>query len=59
VLLLKDENLEENLRKAIEFAWSSAERLRPQLLLAAKRQIDLGYGAYQKIFALVESKKPR
>jgi colanic acid/amylovoran biosynthesis protein len=57
VLMLKDENLEENLRKAIEFAWSSAERLRPQLLEAAQRQIKMGHDAYQKIFSLVEAKR--
>jgi polysaccharide pyruvyl transferase WcaK-like protein len=59
VLMLKDENLEENLRKAIEFAWSSAERLRPQLLEAARRQIEMGHDAYRKIFLLMESKKSR
>jgi colanic acid/amylovoran biosynthesis protein len=59
VLMLKDENLEENLRKAIEFAWSSAERLRPQLLEAAQRQIEMGHDAYQKIFSLVEARKLR
>lgn len=57
VLMLKDENLDENLRRAIEFAWSSAERLRPQLLEAAKRQIEMGYDAYKKIFSLIESKQ--
>ncbi|NJC98961.1 MAG: hypothetical protein C3F07_17220 [Anaerolineales bacterium] len=59
VLMLKDENLEENLRKAIDFAWSSAERLRPQLLEAAKRQIEMGHDAYQKIFSLVEARRSR
>lgn len=57
VLMLKDETLEENLRQAIEFAWSSAERLRPQLLEAAKRQIEMGHDAYRRIFSLMESKK--
>ena len=56
ILMLKDEDLAENLRKAIDFAWSSAESLRPQLLDAAERQIDLGYSAYHKIFSLAASR---
>jgi colanic acid/amylovoran biosynthesis protein len=57
ILMLKDEKLEENLIGAIDFAWMSAEKLRPQLLEQAKRQIELGYDAYRKIFALVESRR--
>jgi len=57
ILMLDDMNLDDNLLKAIDFAWSSAERLRPQLLDEAKRQIDMGYDAYRKIFSLVESRK--
>jgi polysaccharide pyruvyl transferase WcaK-like protein len=56
ILKLEDEHLEEHLARAIDFAWSAAERLRPQLLQNAKRQIELGRTAYRKIFSLVESK---
>jgi colanic acid/amylovoran biosynthesis protein len=59
ILMLKDENLEDKLLKAIDFVWSSAERLRPQLLEAAKRQIEMGHDAYQKIFSLMGSKRSR
>jgi colanic acid/amylovoran biosynthesis protein len=53
-------NIDENdsgqrLMEAIEIAWSSAEQLRTELLWNAKRQIDLGYEAYEKIFQLVNS----
>ena len=57
ILMLKDESLDENLRKAIDFTWSSAERLRPQLLEAARRQVELGHAAYRKIYSLVESRR--
>ena len=57
ILDLKDDNLEDNLLKAIDLAWSSAEQLRPLLLEKAKRQIDMGHSAYQKIFSLVDAKK--
>ncbi|GIK40318.1 MAG: hypothetical protein BroJett011_41510 [Chloroflexota bacterium] len=57
VIDLNEENLQEKLSEAVDFAWSAAEQLRPQLLEQAKRQIDLGYVAYQKIVDLVETKR--
>jgi colanic acid/amylovoran biosynthesis protein len=56
IVHLNDRNLEAKLAEAIDFAWSSAEQLRPELLDAAKRQVDLGYAAYQRIFDLVETR---
>jgi len=56
ILKLEDEHLEEHLAQAIDLAWNAAERLRPQLLQNAARQIELGHTAYQKIYSLVESK---
>jgi colanic acid/amylovoran biosynthesis protein len=56
VIDLKEKNLQEKLAEAIDFAWLSAEELRPQLLQQAKRQIELGHAAYQKIFDLVKTK---
>ncbi|MBE7474450.1 MAG: hypothetical protein DPW09_22705 [Anaerolineae bacterium] len=57
VIDLNDKNLQEKLTDAIDFAWSVAEKLRPHLLEQTKRQIDLGYTAYQKIYDLVEIKR--
>lgn len=57
VIDLNDKNLQEKLADAIDLAWSSADKLRPHLLEQAKRQIDLGYTAYQKIYDLVETKR--
>jgi polysaccharide pyruvyl transferase WcaK-like protein len=58
IVRLDDPQMEQNLGRAIEVAWSSAEQLRPALLEAAKRQIGLGQAAYQRIFELVETRKP-
>ncbi len=57
VLLLDDKQLEEKLTNAIDTAWQSAERVRPQLLQAAVRQIEAGQAVYRRIFELVESKR--
>jgi len=59
VINLSDPNFEDYFSEAIELAWASAEQLRPRILEDAKRQIDLGYAAYQKIFSMVEARKSR
>jgi polysaccharide pyruvyl transferase WcaK-like protein len=56
IIHLSDQDMEQKLVEKIDFAWSSAEKLRPQLLENAIRQIDLGVGAYQKIFDLVNDR---
>jgi len=55
VVHLNDPNVEKRLEEAIHFAWDAAEKLRPQLLHQAERQIQLGHAAYQKIYSLVET----
>jgi colanic acid/amylovoran biosynthesis protein len=57
VIHLQGDDFQQKLADAIDFAWESAEQLRPHLLEQAKRQIDLGYAAYQKIYDLVETKQ--
>ncbi|HUM67659.1 MAG TPA: polysaccharide pyruvyl transferase family protein [Chloroflexota bacterium] len=57
IINLNEDNVAQQMGAAIDFAWSAAERLRPYLLQQAKRQIDLGYIAYQKIYDLVEMRR--
>jgi polysaccharide pyruvyl transferase WcaK-like protein len=52
VVLLNDTDWQAKLRNAIERAWQSAEQIKPELLAAAERQIDLGHAAYRKLYAL-------
>jgi polysaccharide pyruvyl transferase WcaK-like protein len=59
VVLLNDEHLQEKLTAAVHNAWYSAESVRPKLLKAAARQINMGYTAYQSLFDLVASKNQR
>ncbi|MGI2905521.1 polysaccharide pyruvyl transferase family protein [Tolypothrix sp. VBCCA 56010] len=56
VLLLNDPELEKKLVESITHAWESAEQLKPQLLEAAKRQIELAHTAYKRVFDLVNSR---
>jgi polysaccharide pyruvyl transferase WcaK-like protein len=56
VVLLNDEHLQEKLTAAIHSTWDSAESVRPKLLKAAARQIDMGYTAYQSLFDLIQTK---
>lgn len=53
VVLLNEADWQLRLRDAIERAWQSAEQVKPHLLAAARRQIDLGYVAYRKMYELV------
>jgi hypothetical protein len=55
VILLNDDHLQEKLTAAVHSAWESAENVRPQLLKAAARQINMGYTAYQSLFDLITS----
>jgi polysaccharide pyruvyl transferase WcaK-like protein len=49
----------DRLAEAVEFAWASADELRPALLANAKRQMDLGAEAYRKIYDLAEARRHR
>ncbi len=53
VIRLGDDRLAENVAVALEEAWLHADELRAPLILQAQRQIDLGRGAYQRIFDLL------
>ena len=55
VINLSDPKFVERFFEAFDLAWSSAENLRPRLLQEAKRQINMGYHAYQKIFLRIGS----
>ena len=55
VVFLNDPALESNLQVAIEKAWDSIDTVRPELLNAAKRQIDQGHEAYQQVHRLFEN----
>ena len=55
LVFLDDPQLKEKLPVAIDRAWKSAEKVRPQLLEAAQKQITLGQIAYQKIPELVSN----
>lgn len=52
VVLLDGECLRERLIAAIDSAYASADRTRPQLLESAERQISAGRSFYQKLAAL-------
>lgn len=53
MLLLDDKKLREKLIDSIDKAWHQAEELRPQLLEAARQQIELGHNAYRRVYQLV------
>jgi colanic acid/amylovoran biosynthesis protein len=57
VVFLQDKYFNEKLMVAIEDAWNSAVHIRPQLLEAAKRQIESGKSAYRRLYNMVESGK--
>lgn len=56
LLYLDDEQLPEKLAEAIDQAWESADRLRPQLLEAARAQIKLGQTGYRRLHELYQSR---
>jgi colanic acid/amylovoran biosynthesis protein len=55
LLHFDDEQLPEKLAEAIDLAWESADRLRPQLLEAATSQIQLGQMGYRRLYDLYQS----
>lgn len=57
VVFLDDDRLSEKLSASINKAWESSEQLRPQLLESARKQIELGRSAYEKIYELVSSRR--
>jgi polysaccharide pyruvyl transferase WcaK-like protein len=57
VIILSDTQFPTKLKVAIDRMWQSAEHLRPQLLDAAARQVQLSRAAYQRVRELVQSAK--
>ncbi|MEP7286091.1 MAG: polysaccharide pyruvyl transferase family protein [Chloroflexota bacterium] len=48
-VMLQDVNLSEKLTAAMERAWATADEVRPVLLAASVRQIELGRNAYRQL----------
>lgn len=55
VVLLDDERLPARLEAAIDAAWQTANDVRPQLLVAAERQIAQSHAAYRRLGKLLPS----
>jgi colanic acid/amylovoran biosynthesis protein len=58
IIFLDDGQLAKKLSNAIDFAWSGADQVRPPLLEAAKRQIEMGWDAYRRVRDLVALETP-
>ncbi len=56
VILLSDREFSQKLVTSINVLWETSENLRPQLLEAAQRQIDLGQIAYKRLYQIVQNK---
>jgi len=52
---LNDRDLFKKIGTAIDAAWESADKLRPELLDSAKRQIACSRRAYERVYQLLES----
>lgn len=57
VILLDDKQLQNKLLEAIDTAWESSEKIRGELLGAARCQIARGRLAYEQIHKMIESKE--
>lgn len=55
VVLLDGDDVSDRLEQSIQLAWESAEQVRPLLLHAAVRQIEMANAAYHRLFDLVEA----
>jgi polysaccharide pyruvyl transferase WcaK-like protein len=56
VVFFDDVQFKEKLGDAIDFAWRSAETVRPELLEAARSQVEWGHAGYQRVHDLVDFK---
>lgn len=56
VIDLRDEHAGDRLAELIDLLWSTADKLRPELLQAASHQIAAQHIAYQRIFETVTSR---
>jgi colanic acid/amylovoran biosynthesis protein len=59
VVMLDEDALQERIIAAIRDAWNSAGQVRSPLLAAARRQIELGQAAYQRLYQLVSERQRR
>ncbi|MEA5619965.1 polysaccharide pyruvyl transferase family protein [Cronbergia sp. UHCC 0137] len=59
VILLDDEKFAQKLASSIHQLWEAAEVIRPQLLEAAQKQIELGKTAYKRLYEIVQKNKNR
>lgn len=57
VVNLEEEHLHKKLMFSIDRLFRSAEQLRPQLLEAARRQVEAGQAAYRRIFEVVRERR--
>ena len=57
VILLDDQEFSQKLVASINKLWEKAEIFRPQLLEAARKQIDLGQNTYKKLYGIVQKNK--
>lgn len=56
VVLMYGDDFQPRLKWAIQHTFENAERVRPQLLEAAQKQIGLGQYAYRQLFDLLQSR---
>ena len=57
VILLEESGVEPRLVESVGHFWDNADRLRPSLLAKASAQIALGHAAYDRIGALLETRR--
>ena len=56
LVILEEPDIADRLVAAVDRAWREAESVRPRLLEAAARQIQLGQMAYQRVYELVQQR---
>ncbi|MCP6757344.1 MAG: polysaccharide pyruvyl transferase family protein [Fischerella sp. CENA71] len=52
---LNSQQLKEKLVDSITTCWEISENLRPQILQAAKKQVELGQAAYKRVYELINA----
>src|SRR5262249_16488538 len=57
LVVLDTPDAESSIAAAIQRAWQSAEAVRPQLLAAAARQVELQRAAYRRLYELVSARR--
>ena len=57
LVILEEPGIADRLVAAVDGAWREAEQVRPRLLDAAARQIQLGHVAYRRVYDLVRQRQ--